>query len=399
MRTTRFSRDGLHIVSGSDDSTVRVWDLATSTCLFSLTDATDYVRAQNSSPASRQVWATGSSDGKARLYDLRSKQCIFTLDHASQVDDVHILPGGSRAVTVGGPDVRVWDFFAGGKIVANMACHAKAVTSAAVDSDASRLVTAGLDGYVKIHDLSSFQTKGILSFGSQITSVDIASEGRRFAVGMADGAVEVRAVRNVARSATADSTKALEQPEREFEGWGRGFDKGDERVGPRPGTRPYFERGPTVPARSFDVVVGRPARSKLADYELELKAFNHKRALDKAVATSRPDVVVAVVDELMNRRTLESALDGRPLREVCPLLKIIQRHIANPHFGKKFMLLLDTILDVYGSEFGRDVDADRLLAGIMKVVQAEVKICKELTALQGGVDVMMWAPRAAAVTR
>lgn len=393
MRSAKFNRDGLHILSGCDDSIVRVFDIATSTCLFSLKDATDCVRAQNSSPASRQVWATGCADGKARLYDLRSKECIFTLDHEAQVDDVHILPGGAQAITVGGPEVRVWDFFSGGTVIANMASHAKAVTSAAVDGDSNRIITAGLDGYVKVHDMASFKTKGIMSFPAQITSVAVSWDGRRFGVGMSDGAVEIRAVKSIAKKAADEIGTRIEVKEREFEGYGRGFVKGDFKAGPHAGSKRYFNRGPTVEAGSGDIVAGEGGRPKLTNYEMSLKKFDHAVALNHAVALGRPAILISVVDELLSRGTLDSALSGREIEELYPMLMTIGRNIQKPKYSKKLMLLLNTVLDIYGECFGSNEKVDVLLRKILRVVKSEVRACKELNVLQGGVDMMMWAPR------
>lgn len=387
MRTSKFTGDGLRVLTGSDDKTVKVWDLATATSLFTLNDATDYVRSQSASPAAHHVWMTGSSDRKARLYDLRSRNCIFVLDHASQVDDVHILPGGARAVTIGGPDVKLWDFFAGGKVSKKLTCHAKAVTCGAVNTEHGYFATGGLDGFLKVHDISTLETKGVLSFPSQILSIDISKDGQRFAAGMESGALEIRASEKTAsRVGTGRSLHPFK--EREFEGWGRGFARVDEDSSkPFPGSARYFNRGKgEKPMDDTDVIIERSSMLKLADHDKHLKQFSFGRALDAAVCTKKPKVVVAIVEELIIRGNLRGALSCRSLKELLPIMGVIKRNIRNPVYSDRLTYLMNIILDMYAEQFGVDEEADKLLKEILMQVKKEVKTGRDMSVLRGAAE-------------
>lgn len=377
-------------MTGSDDNIVKAWDLATSKCLLSLTDAKDYVRAQNSSPASQHVWMVGSFDRKARLYDLRTSRCLFTLDHGAQVDDVHILPGGARAITIGGPEARVWDFFAGGKMVTRFMCHSKAITAGAVDHSGDVFATAGLDGNVKVHDLATFKTKGVLSFRSEIMSMDISPDGVKYAVGMSDGHVELRSVKTSSKHVT-DVPQTTVRRQREYEGWGRGFEKVvDDLPGPRAGTRRYFERGVKAkPDAEEDFVVNSFPKHKLQDYDRALRKFNHGEALDLAVGTKQPAVIVTVIEELLVRGTLKGALAGRSQEELSPLLAVLLKNIRKPRFSLRLTQLLTVILDLYGADFGTNENVDGQLAAILANVKQEVRDCNELVVLQGAAEAIL----------
>lgn len=383
-----FSRDGLHVVTGSDDSTVRVWDISTGTSLYTMHDAKDYVRCQSPSPMSQHVWAVGSADHTVRVYDLRSRKIIFSLNHEYAVDDVHVLPGGLRAVSVGGPEIKVWDFLSGGSCVNRMACHAKGTTCAAVDPVHSRLATAGLDGYVKVYDLDSMETRGLLSFGSQILSVDISPDGRKFAVGMVDGGVEVRAAGSKALKASQEILKKPTRP-REFEGWGRGFEKVDEAPGPRPGSKRYFNRGRTVEPTETDVVVDPPPPPKLAPYDVFLRKFEHSKALDVALDTQNPRVVTAVVDALIDRGVLCNVIARRDVNDLNPLLKHIRKYVRNPQFSRKFLTVLDVMLDLRASDFnGPNREFNKNVRRIWRIIGHEMKAQKELCDIRGMSDMI-----------
>lgn len=391
VHSAMFSSDGRRVMTASDDTVVKAWDLATSRCLVSLTDATDNVRCQNSSPASHHVWISGSHDRKARLYDLRSSQCLFTLDHGAQVDDVHILPGGARAVTVGGMYVRVWDFFMGGEVVQSLNCHAKAVSSAAVCAAGNVLVTAGLDACVKIHDLSSFQTRGRMHFESEVLSVDLSKDGVKYAVGMANGMVDLRSVKS-SKKHVSSVPQSTDRREREFEGYGRGFEKvWKEPRTPRPGTQRYFDRGKHVQPSETDLVVKHARQVKLAEYDRFLRKFRHEDALDAAVRTLKPAVVVAVVDELMIRGRLTGALEMKDIEGLRPILGVIRRNIRKPRYSQSLIHVMNVILDLHAAKFGDDVQVEKDARAILFAVQREIRACRELSSLEGSAETILSA--------
>lgn len=387
-----FSTDGRRVMTASDDTVVKAWDLATSQLLLSLKDANDYVRCQASSPASQHVWMIGSLDRKARLYDLRSTRCLFTLDHEYQIDDVHILPGGARAITIGGPEVKIWDFFSGGKMIHKLLCHAKAVTSGAVDTAGHTFATAGLDGVVKVHDLDTFKAKGRMHFTSEILSLSVSRNGVKYAAGMADGTVEVRSIKTSSKHVSS-VPQSTARREREFEGYGRGFEKlGTKPIGPKPGSQRYFDRGiRDEPSDNNDFVMKEYRRPKLKNYDRSLQKFAHGKALDLAVDTGKPSVVISVVQELLIRGALTGALAGRDQESLGPVLGVIQRNIRKPLYTKRLTQLLNAILDIYGAEFGQDVDVDRRLSAILTAVQREVRECHNLGELQGAAEAILSA--------
>mmetsp|Transcript_29800 Transcript_29800/g.114411 ORF Transcript_29800/g.114411 Transcript_29800/m.114411 type:complete len:152 (+) Transcript_29800:609-1064(+) len=81
IRTSQFSMDGLRVLTGSDDKTVKLWDLPTGREMAELGGHEDYVRAQSRVKVSPHLWATGCYDHKLRLFDLRTQKAIFTLNH------------------------------------------------------------------------------------------------------------------------------------------------------------------------------------------------------------------------------------------------------------------------------------------------------------------------------
>lgn len=375
------------MISGSDDSTVRMWDLPTGQNIFTIRDATDYVRAQAPSPASKHVWCVGSYDRSARVYDLRTRKALFTLDHGHQIDDVLILPGGARAITVGGPDVKVWDFFAGARLMSRLSNHAKAVTCCAAHPVSERLLTGGLDGQIKVHDLTAFDVTAVVYYQGPIVSVAVSPDGERLGTGRADGVAEIRVTKGFDRR-VRQALPGAALKERQFEGWGRGFEK-PPRDEPHPGTRRYFERGAKAKPAEDDVVVRTRSRGVKMAHDRHLRAFAYAKALDAAVFTHKPEVLLSVVDELIARKALRNAVSGLDSGQLGALLKVVKRYIDLPHFTGRLSQVCNVILDVHADAFGRGSKNDVLLKLILKKVRNEVGVRREMSRLQGCLECIM----------
>jgi WD40 repeat protein len=70
VTSVAFSSDGTHIVSGSNDKSVRVWDASTGMELKRLNGHTDNVTSVTFSSDSTRI-ISGSDDGSVRVWDLQ----------------------------------------------------------------------------------------------------------------------------------------------------------------------------------------------------------------------------------------------------------------------------------------------------------------------------------------
>lgn len=118
-----FTPDDKIVISGSQDHTARLWDVATGRALVTLSGHTDAIVTLALSPDGK-ILATGSHDHTVRLWDMPSGQERTTLrGHTNVVQAVAYAPDG-KTIASGGYDrtIKIWDV-ASAKELATLVGH------------------------------------------------------------------------------------------------------------------------------------------------------------------------------------------------------------------------------------------------------------------------------------
>ncbi|NIM15632.1 MAG: NACHT domain-containing protein [Candidatus Aminicenantes bacterium] len=155
IRTVAISKDGRFMVSGSDDKTVKVWDLESGHLIKTLEGHVHYVLSVFISPDNRWI-ASGSSDHTVKLWDLENGHLITTFQgHKDWVNSVFISPD-DRMIVSGSSDqtVKLWDLDSG-QLIKTLEAHNHAVLSVFVSPNTRRIVSGGDDKTVKVWDLGN----------------------------------------------------------------------------------------------------------------------------------------------------------------------------------------------------------------------------------------------------
>eukprot|EP00891_Asterochloris_glomerata_P002672 jgi/Astpho2/2672/fgenesh1_pm.00049_%23_14_t len=382
---TRFAPDGQHVLSAADDTTVRWWDVAAGEQLFRLEGHTDYVRSAAANPASPDVWATGGYDHVCRLWDVRSQQGLLSLDHGAPVEDVAFLPSGTLAVTAGGTSVCIWDILGGGRLLARLDNHQKTVTCLRVaahagpaSSAAPRLLTGSLDKHVKVYELEGYRVTHAQKYPSPILSLDIAPDCSTLAVGQADGLLCLR--KHSAPKAAAIGAGGA-PPKRPV--WTRRLTAATPR---------YFVRGQGDKPDPGEKRTPKRRPINLKPYDRHLRKFEYREALDATLQRGRPEIVVALCDELVQRGGLEAAVGGRDSAGLEPLLQFVTKHLTDPRYSSMLTAVAHTILDLYAIAMGRSETVDRKLELLRERVMLELRLHSDLQQLQGMLAPLVAAP-------
>ena len=93
------SPDGKYIVSGSIDTTIKIWDFKTGECLNTLEGHIDSVNSISISPDGKYI-VSGSDDDTIKIWDFKTFEYIYTIDKSYQISiDKHgYFTGSDEAI-------------------------------------------------------------------------------------------------------------------------------------------------------------------------------------------------------------------------------------------------------------------------------------------------------------
>ena len=192
VESVAYSPDGQRLVTGSDDHVAIVWDAATGKELARLIGHTNHINSTAFSPDSRQI-LTGAFDGSARLWDVATGTNLLTLqDRRSQITSVAFSPDGQRIV-VGGESSgsTVWDLSTGTRVL-TLPEGLSTVWCVAFSPDGHRILTGSSDHTVRIWDAATGACLLTLSGHSGwVSAAAFSPDGRRIASGAMDETVKV----------------------------------------------------------------------------------------------------------------------------------------------------------------------------------------------------------------
>ncbi|MCG8365012.1 MAG: NACHT domain-containing protein [Pseudanabaenales cyanobacterium] len=212
VNSVALSPDGQTLACVSLDQTVKLWDCHVGRCIRTWCGHTDWAFPVAIAPALTGQFASkishpnhthpnnhgnllvsGSNDRTVRLWDIHTGQCLKTLHgHTDQVFSVAIS-GDGKLLASGSIDrtIRLW-CISTGQCLNILHGHSHWVETVALNKDGSLLASGSNDKTIKIWDVSTGQCLKTLQAGKgQVYSIALSGDGKTLASGGADGAVKL----------------------------------------------------------------------------------------------------------------------------------------------------------------------------------------------------------------
>jgi U3 small nucleolar RNA-associated protein 15 len=338
VHSVDFSADGYNVVSGSDDCSLVVWDMAQEEPLTSFTGHRDYVRCCVAHPTSKSLFLSGSYDHTLKLWDAQSGECVATMDHGAPVECVLPFSNGTSVVSSGGNVIRVWDLMGSYHPMASFSNHQKTIMSLCFDGQQQRLLSGGLDKQVKVYNLTDYTVVHHFTYPAPITCIAISPNDSHLVVGMTERILSVKQkLKSTMEMEKGEDTSFLFQPS--------------------PSRKSSGKRSSGLQDDTA-VVVSTPKTRKLKQHDILLKNFEYRKTLDDALHPRHHGNTVltySVIQELIRRDGLRIALLGRTEEELVPVVDFIIKNITNPLYTSLLVDMCDLVIGKYGLPVTRDV--------------------------------------------
>ena len=194
--TVAFSPDGRHIVSGSNDSTIQLWDAQTSGQMGNPHQGnTDSVNSVAFSLDGRHI-VSGSSDSTIQLWDAQTGGQVGNplQGHTGSVQSVAFLPDG-RHIVSGSSDntIQLWDAQTGGQVGNPFQGHTSLVQSVAFSPDGRHMVSGSNDRTIRLWDAQTGVQVGnpLQGHTHSVLSVSFSPDGRHTVSGSYDSTIQL----------------------------------------------------------------------------------------------------------------------------------------------------------------------------------------------------------------
>jgi len=185
-----FSPDGRQILSGSYDSTVKLWDVATGREIRTFAGS-EPVSSVAFSPDGRQI-LSGSGDTTVKLWDVVTGKGIRTFSgHTEHVISVTFSPDGNQILS-GSADntIKLWDAVTGREIRTFFG-HTEWVTSVAFSPDGRQILSGSNDKTIKLWDTTTGHEIRSFTGSDSVYSVAFSPDGRQILSGSWWGSVKL----------------------------------------------------------------------------------------------------------------------------------------------------------------------------------------------------------------
>jgi serine/threonine protein kinase len=196
VSSVAYSPDGQTLASGSQDDTIKLWDVKTGNLLQTLTRDSSGVNSVAYSPDGQTLASSGSMDKTIKLWDVKTGNLLQTLTSHSRrfatVDSVAYSPDGQTLASGSQDDtIKLWDVKTG-NLLQTLTGHSSSVWSVAYSPDGQTLASGSDDKTIKLWNVKTGNLLQTLPGNSGwVRSVVYSPDGQTLASGSDDKTIKL----------------------------------------------------------------------------------------------------------------------------------------------------------------------------------------------------------------
>ncbi|KAF9349406.1 hypothetical protein BGX26_012289 [Mortierella sp. AD094] len=155
-----WSRDGSMIFTASADKSCGVFDVQTGERIKRFKGHTSFVNSCSPARRGPELLASGSDDGSVKIWDLRAKNAVESFESQYQITSVSFSDAGDL-VFAGGIDnnIEAWDMRKK-SVSYSLVGHMDTVSGISLSPDGNQLLSNAMDNTVRIWDVKPFSASG-----------------------------------------------------------------------------------------------------------------------------------------------------------------------------------------------------------------------------------------------
>ncbi|MHA1343910.1 MAG: WD40 repeat domain-containing protein [Promethearchaeota archaeon] len=192
IRSIVVTPDGNFFISGSDDKTIKIWELLTGNYFETLTKHTHDIECLTISQDGKYLFS-GSNDLNIMMWDIKNSKLIKTIERAiyEPVSIATSPEGNFLAIATNAPYIEVWDWSTG-RIVRKLEGHDWFVPTITFSTNGKSIISGSEDETIKIWDLLTGKLQKTLT-GHENTVFSLATtlDGKYLISSSADETIRI----------------------------------------------------------------------------------------------------------------------------------------------------------------------------------------------------------------
>jgi WD40 repeat protein/tRNA A-37 threonylcarbamoyl transferase component Bud32 len=192
VNSVTFSPDGQMLATGSDDLTIKLWNLTTKQEIRTFKGHSSWIYAIAISPDGQTI-ASGSADKTIKLWNLNTGEEIRTLKgHSDSVSSVAFSPDGKLLASSSlDKTIKLWDLETN-KEIRTLTGHSKRVASVAFSPDGLTVASGSSDKTIKLWNLNTGkQIRTLTGHLDLVSSIAFSPDGQQLASGSRDKTIKL----------------------------------------------------------------------------------------------------------------------------------------------------------------------------------------------------------------